>query len=64
MAKKIQPHLDPITFRHVDGKTNEVFAPEEPIHLGGGYEFVRHKIDWKKAAEKIAPHLPQPEGSQ
>jgi hypothetical protein len=62
LAKKIQPHLDPITFRHIDGKTKEVFAPEEPIRLGEGYEFIRHKIDWEKAAEKIAPHLPQPEG--
>jgi hypothetical protein len=54
--------LPPIYFRHIDGETGEVFKPEEPVHLGGGYEFVRHKIDWAEAAKKIAPHLPKSEG--
>jgi hypothetical protein len=61
LAGQIQPHLDPIYFRHIDGATSEVFKPQEPVRLGEGYEFIRWKIDWEKAAEKIAPHLPQPE---
>jgi hypothetical protein len=61
LAKKIQPHLDPIYFRHIDGQTKEVFKPQEPVRLGEGYEFVRFHIDWEKAAKKIAPHLPQPQ---
>jgi hypothetical protein len=54
--------LPPIYFRHIDGETGEVFKPEEPVHLGGGYEFVRFPIDWAEAAKKIAPHLPKSEG--
>jgi hypothetical protein len=54
----------PIYFRHIDGETGEVFKPEEPIHLGGGYEFVRFPIDWAEAAKKIAPHLPSATGTE
>ena len=40
VADTIAPHLPPIWFRKVDGKTKEQISPPEPVRLGEGFTFL------------------------
>jgi len=52
LARRIQPHLDPIYFRHRDGPTGTIYRPDEPVRLGEGYEFRRWPMGSLGASSK------------